>query len=59
MPFVLTEAWSPCSCNQGGGGEGQGEQRCCLRTKALMRNLGTRIKRRQRVFVRTGKGLWK
>ena len=39
--------------------EGQGEQRRGLRTKALMRDLGTRLECGQRVFVRTGKPLWK
>ena len=43
----------------GGGGEGRGEQRRGLRTKALMRVLGTRLECRQRVFERTGKTLWK
>ena len=37
----------------GGGGEGRGEQRRGLRTKALMRDLGTRLECRQKVFVRT------
>ena len=37
------------------GTEGRGEQRCCLRTKALMRDLGARLECRHRVFVRTGK----
>ena len=41
----------------GGGGEGRGKQRRGLRTKALMRDLGTRLECRQRVFVRTGKTL--
>ena len=41
----------------GGGGEGRGEQRRGLRTKALMRDLGTRLACRHRVFVRTGKTL--
>ena len=41
------------------GAEGRGEQRRGLRTKALMRDLGTRLECRQRVFVRTGKTLWK
>ena len=44
----------------GGGGGSRGEQRRRgLRTKALMRDLGTRLECRQRVFVRTGKTLWK
>ena len=45
--------------NQGGGGEGRSEQRRGLRTKALMRDLGTRFECRHRVFVKTGKTLWK
>ena len=43
----------------GGGGQGQGEQRRGFRTKALMRDLGTRGECRQRVFVRTRTTLWK
>ena len=43
----------------GGGGEGRGEQRRGLRSKALMRDLGTRLECRQRGLVRTGKTLWK
>ena len=45
----------------GGGGEGRREQRGGLRMKAKMRDLGTRLECRQRVFVRTGKTLilWK
>ena len=43
----------------GGGSEDQGEHPRGLRTKALMRNLGTRLEYRQLVFVRTGKRLWK
>ena len=39
----------------GGGGEGRGEQRRGLHTKALMRDLRTRLECRQRVFVRTEK----
>ena len=41
------------------GAEGRGEQRRGLHTKALMRDLGTRLECRQRAFVRTGKTLWK
>ena len=43
------------------GGEGRGEQRGSLRTKALMQDLGTRLEYQHRdsVFVRTGKTLWK
>ena len=41
------------------GAEGRGEQRRGLRTKASMRDLGTRLACRHRVFVRTGKTLWK
>ena len=41
------------------GAEGRGEQRRGLRTKALIRDLGTRLECRQRVFVRTGKTLSK
>ena len=41
------------------GGKGRGEQRRGLRTKVLMRDLGTRLECRHRVFVRTGKTLWK
>ena len=41
------------------GAEGRGEQRRRLRMKALMRDLETRLECRQRVFVRTGKTLWK
>ena len=37
------------------GAEGRAEQRRGLRTKALMRDLETRLECRQRVFVRTGK----
>ena len=40
-------------CDQ--GAEGRGEQRRGLRTKALIRDLGTRLECRQRVFVRSGK----
>ena len=40
-------------------GRGPAEQRCGLRMKALMRDLGTRLECRHRVFVRTGKTLWK
>ena len=43
----------------GGGGQGRGEQRLGLRTKALMRDLGTRHECRRRVFVKTGKTLRK
>ena len=43
----------------GGGGEGRGEQRRGLGTKALMRDLGTRLECRQRAFVRTRQTLWK
>ena len=41
------------------GAEGRSEQHRGLRTKALMRDLGTRLECRHRVFVRTGKVLWK
>ena len=41
------------------GAEGRSEQRRGLRTKALMWDLGTRLECRHRVFVRTGKTLWK
>ena len=41
------------------GAEGRCEQRRGLRTKALMRDLGTRHECRQRGLVRTGKTLWK
>ena len=41
------------------GAEGQAEQRRGLRTKALMRDLRTRLECRHRVFVRTGKTLVK
>ena len=41
------------------GAEGRGELRRGLCTKALMRDLGNRLECRQRVFVRTGKTLWK
>ena len=37
------------------GAGGQGEQRRGLRTKALMRDLGTRLECRHRVFASTGK----
>ena len=39
------------------GAEGRHEQRRVLRTKALMRDLGTKLECRQRVFVRTGKNI--
>ena len=41
------------------GAKGRGEQRRRLRTKALMRDLGTRLECRQRAFVKTGKTLCK
>ena len=41
------------------GVKGRSEQRRSLHTKALMRDLGTRLECRQRVFVRTGKTFWK
>ena len=41
------------------GAEGRGEQRPGLCTKALMRDLGTILECRDRVFVRTGRTLWK
>ena len=45
------------------GAEGRHEQHRGLRKKALMRDLGTRLKCRHGVFVRTvvitGKTLWK
>ena len=54
------------SCLQGGsiqigmgGAKGRGEQRRGLRTKVLMRDLGTRLECRHGVFVGTGKTLWK
>ena len=47
----LTQFWQ--------GAEGRSEERRGLRTKALMRDLGTRLECRHRVFVRTGKTLWK
>ena len=43
----------------GGGGEGRHEQRRGLCTKALMRDLETRLACRHRVFVRIKKTLWK
>ena len=45
--------------NRDGGAEGRGEQRRGLRTKVLMRDLGTRLECRHGVFVGTGKTLWK
>ena len=41
------------------GGPKAGVSMTRLRTKTLMRDLGTRLECRQRVFVRTGKTLWK
>ena len=41
------------------GAEGRGEQRRRLHTKALMRDLGTRLECRHRGFIRTGKTLCK
>ena len=46
------------SVDQTGEAEGRGEQRRGLRTKPLMRDLGTRLNCQQKVF-RTGKTLWK
>ena len=48
-------------CFQTRGAEGRGEQRRGLRTKALMRDLGTRLESRQSDLPKrsTGKTLWK
>ena len=53
------ESCLECGSIQIRGGEGRGEQRRGLRTKALTRDLETRLESRHRVFVRTGKTLWK
>ena len=40
---------------QPGGGEGQGEQQCRFRKKALMRDLGNRLECRQKVIPKQRK----
>ena len=39
--------------------QGRGEQGRDLRTKALLRDLGTKLECQHRVFVRSGKTLWR